>query len=101
MPFEQYVQRRKIGRPRRPSEGIKLISVITAVLLVVVVSLMKTLGTSLSMVVVCALMPFLWGERRVWLVAPFAILFPIVVTLLFSGVLGVYFEPGILGALFE
>jgi putative tricarboxylic transport membrane protein len=100
LPFEQYLQQRSGRVAAKRSPGIKLISIITAGLLITIVALMKTLGTSLSMVAVCLLLPLLWGERRLWLVIPFAILFPIAVILLFSGVLGVYFEPGILAGLF-
>lgn len=55
------------------------------------------LGTVLTMLVTCAVLPLLWGERRWWRVLAFAALFTAVVTLLFNLVLGVYFEPGVLG----
>ena len=43
------------------------------------------------------ILPWLWGERRLKLILPFAVLFPITVTLVFNRILGVYFEPGIFG----
>lgn len=101
LPFEQYLQYRRTRVRRKRAEGIKLISIVTAGLLIVVVASMKIIGTVLSMVAVCVLLPLLWGERRIWLVLPFAVIFPAAVTALFSGLLGVYFEPGVLlGGLF-
>jgi putative tricarboxylic transport membrane protein len=58
---------------------------------------MPQLGTFLTMIVVCLILPWLWGERRLKLIVPFAVLFPIAVTLVFNRILGVYFEPGIFG----
>ena len=49
------------------------------------------------MILVCLLLPSLWGERRLKVLLPFAILFPTAVALLFTQVLRVYFEPGIIG----
>lgn len=53
------------------------------------------LGTILTMFLVCLLLPPLWGERRVTLVVPFALIFTFIVTWLFNVVLRVFFEPGI------
>ena len=53
------------------------------------------LGTYLTLVGVCILLPPLWGERRWVLIIPYAIIFPALITLLFTQVLKVYFEPGI------
>jgi hypothetical protein len=52
-------------------------------------------------VLACAVLPVLWGERRLWLVALFAVLLPLAVSLLFVGVLEVNFIPGITGPLFR
>ena len=51
----------------------------------------------LTMIGVCAVLPLLWGERRLKLIIPFAILFPLAVAYLFNKVLLVFFEPGVLG----
>ena len=61
---------------------------------------MPWLGTILALVLVCALLPLLWGEKRIKVILPFVILFPGLVTLLFTKVLGVFFEPGIWSKLF-
>ncbi len=46
---------------------------------------------------VCFFIPLLWGERRLHVVVPFAIIFPVCVAALFELVLKVFFAPGILG----
>lgn len=81
---------------RDRTEPIKPISWLTMGLLVLIVALMPVLGTLLTMVAVCVFLPLLWGERRVRVIAPFAILFPGAVTLVFSTLLKVYFIPGLL-----
>ena len=53
------------------------------------------LGTIITMLLVSLLLPLLWGERRMWLVLPFAIVFTLAVTWVFNVILKVYFEPGI------
>ncbi len=80
---------------------VKPISIYSAVLLSCVVGLMPWLGTYLAMVFVCALLPLLWGESRMKVILPFAIIFPGLVTLLFTKVLGLYFEPGVWAKLFS
>lgn len=80
------------GRQHR----IKPIAAATAVLLIATVAAMPWLGTAVTMVLACVALPLLWGERRVKVILPFALLFPGIVTLLFTKVLKVVFEPGIL-----
>ena len=72
-------------------------AMITAVLLVLAVTSILLFGTALAMVLVCIALPLLWGERRAKLLVPYFILFPLAVTLLFTQVLKVYFEPGAFG----
>lgn len=76
---------------------IKPMAMVTAGLLTLVVASMQWLGTFLAMIFLCVALPILWGERRLKVVLPFAIIFPTVVALLFTQVLKVYFEPGIFG----
>ena len=76
---------------------IKPMAVATAGLLTLVVASMQWLGTYLTMILLCVALPLLWGERRLKVLLPFAIIFPTVVALLFTQVLKVYFEPGIFG----
>lgn len=75
---------------------IKPIAFFTALLLLGIVIMFETLGTIISMILVCILLPLLWGERRLKMIFSFAIIFPLAVTFVFSNLLKVYFEPGIL-----
>ena len=68
--------------------------------LVVIVVAAETLGMLLTMITICLLMPRLWGQRKIIPVLLFAAIFPIVVVLVFSKLLSVYFEPGIFGLRF-
>jgi len=78
-------------------DRVKRITLLTAGLLVIVVVSVEVLGMALATVLVCAALPLLWGERRAKVLIPFAILFPAAVALLFSKVLKIYFEPGLIG----
>ncbi len=51
------------------------------------------LGILPAMVLLCFALPLIWGERRLYFVVPYAIVFPGLVYLLFAVVLKVYFEP--------
>ena len=101
IPFEHlFHEKGKAHLDEDRSARIKPISFYTAALLCLIVGLMPWLGTALDLVMVCALLPILWGERRIKVLLPFAILFPGLVTLLFTKVLGVFFEPGVWPKLF-
>lgn len=98
MPFEHLLLKRKgkdIDKGRR--EPIKPIAWVTMAALVAIIAASELLGTLLTMVAVCLVVPFLWGERRLRVVLPFAVIFPLCVAFLFSVVLGVYFDPGAIG----
>lgn len=79
------------------SANIRLMAYLTGGLLVVLVALVPVTGTYAGVFLVCLLLPVLWGERRWKILLPYAVVFPTVVMLLFSKVLGVYFHPGLLG----
>ena len=79
------------------SERVKPIAAFTAALLCVVVTSIIVLGTIGAMVAVCIALPLLWGERRTRVLIPYFIIFPATVAILFTQVLKVYFEPGLLG----
>jgi putative tricarboxylic transport membrane protein len=102
LPFE-HIQKRREGIDLDTARGdrIRPITWLTGALLFAVVLVVQWLGTVLAMVLACAALPILWGERRVWLVAPFAVLLPLAVTALFVGLLEVNFIPGITGPLFR
>lgn len=102
LPFE-HVQKRQTGIDLDSTREapIKPIAYVTALALLGIVLLTPWLGTLLSMMLACFLLPLLWGERRVWLVAVFAIALPLAVALMFAGVLEVSFEPGLVGHIFR
>ncbi len=98
LPFEHLFQRRRgndLDSKRR--KKLRPLTCWTALVLVLLGFTMPYLGTFLAMIVVCLILPWLWGERRLKLILPFAVLFPVAVTLVFNRILGVYFEPGIFG----
>jgi putative tricarboxylic transport membrane protein len=98
MPFEHLLLKRKgkdIDKDRR--EPVKAIAWKTMVALVAIVTASPLFGTLLTMAAVCVVIPVLWGERRLRVVLPFAVLFPLCIALLFNIVLGVHFDPGAVG----
>lgn len=98
VPFEHLLHTRRgenIDSDR--SDRVKWMPVLTGALLVVLVLAIPYLGMLLTMISVCAILPLLWGERRLKLIIPFALLFPLAVAYLFNKILLVYFEPGIFG----
>lgn len=98
VPFEHLLHTRRgdnIDSDR--SDRIKRMPYLTGALLIMLVIGIPYLGMLLTMIGICVVLPLLWGERRLWLIGPFAILFPLAVAYLFNKVLLVYFEPGIFG----
>ncbi len=76
------------------NDPVKLLTWITMAFALIVVSIAPYLGTILTMFIVCLCLPLLWGERRLWLVIPFAVIFTGSVTWVFNVLLRVFFEPG-------
>ena len=68
----------------------------TMVILSLIVILSQTLGATLTIVAISIALPFYWGERRLKVLVPYIIGFPLFVILLFNIILGVHFEPGLL-----
>lgn len=102
LPFEHIQKRREgINLDAARSDRIRPVTWLTGAVLLGVVLVVQWLGTVLAMVLACAALPVLWGERRLWLVALFAVLMPLAVTVLFVGLLEVNFIPGITGPLFR
>ena len=101
LPFEQALRgNRGVVLDKARSERIQPIVYVTAAFLVLVVAAIKLIGTFLVLMTVCLGLPLLWNERRWKIIVPFVLLFPALVMLLFGHVLGVYFEPGLLGVTF-
>lgn len=99
VPFEHFFKGRESLAKDRQAK-VKPISIGTAALLCAILLLMPWLGTFITMVFICFLLPILWGERRLTIILPFAIVFPGIVTFLFTKVLRVYFEAGIWSSIF-
>lgn len=97
LPCESYfAAKRGVNLDEDRADRIEPITWITAAVLVAIVALMPWLGTILTMLLASVGLPILWGERRPVAIALFAVLFPLVVTLLFTEGLKVHFLPGLL-----
>ena len=83
-------------RDSRRAGALKPMVALTAAMMVAFTLVFDTMGIIAAMVLFCAAMPILWGERRWGLVAAYAIIFPALVYAVFAFALGVYFAPGIL-----
>lgn len=79
------------------SRPIAKMAYLSAALLALVVLSVEWVSTYIALIVVCVALPVLWGERRWKIIIPYALVFPTIVMLLFSKLLGVYFEPGLVG----
>ena len=99
VPFEHFFKGTDVLSKDRQAK-VKPISIGTAALLCAILFLMPWLGTFVTMVLICFLLPLLWGERRLTVIVPFALVFPGIVTFLFTKVLRVYFETGIWSRIF-
>lgn len=98
LPFEhRAIAKRGDDIDEERSSGIPSMVYITFGVLCTLLLIAPWLGTLLTIVTAAVVIPPLWGERRLKLIIPFAIIFPAFVTILFSKVLQVYFEPGLLG----
>jgi putative tricarboxylic transport membrane protein len=98
LPFEHVLHRRRgedIDSER--SERVKQLPYLTTVLLFLIIFAMPYIGTLLSTVAICLMLPVLWGERRWHVIVPFAVLFPLAVAYLFDRILLVQFDPGRFG----
>jgi cell division protein FtsW (lipid II flippase) len=98
LPFEHILLTKKgknIDKER--SESVHPLTKLTIAFLVVVVLASPYLGMLLTMITICLVMPRLWGYRKLITILLFATIFPIVVSLVFSKVLSVYFDSGIFG----
>jgi len=92
--FENRARQEKSRKPVKPMVYY------TGAVLAVSVLLITWLGIFGAMVIPCAVIPFLWGDRRTKAVIAFVVTLPIVVYLLFHGILEVQFPLGIFENLF-
>ena len=101
LPFEHIMLAKKgkdIDKGRR--DKIPGITWLTMMLLFAILLLFPITGMLLTMFLVCLLLPRLWGEKRLIYILLFAIFFPLSITLIFSGILSVHFETGLIGFTF-
>lgn len=102
LPFEHIAQARKgqsLDKDR--ARRIKTITYLTAAFLLGLLIIMPYLGTFPTMILSCAAFPLLWGERRYLAIAAYAVVFPVLVSILFVIGLKVNFLPGIVGYIFR
>ncbi len=99
LPFEHlFLHTKGKSLSKERATRIKPIAYKTAALLLAIVVSIPWLGTTLSMAAASLTLPVLWGERRIKVLVPYAIILPLAVTALFSYLLGVHFEPGKFGS---
>ncbi len=95
LPIEHLIERvrhpqiRKSRASRTPQ-----ITWATMALMIAIVLVAPYIGTVLTIALASLVIPLLWGERRVWLLALYVPLFTALVVYVFAVVLRVYFEPG-------
>lgn len=102
LPFEHLIKpggRAHFHKAR--SERIGTMAYLTIGLLILLILSVPIVGTYFAIVLVCLLLPLLWGERRWLILIPFAAIFPTLVMLLFAKGLGVYFDSGLIGVDFR
>jgi putative tricarboxylic transport membrane protein len=98
LPFEHILLTKKgknIDKDR--SEAVHPLTQLTIGFLIAIVLASPYLGMLLTMITICLVMPRLWGYRKPIPILLFAGVFPVVVSLVFSKVLRVYFDSGIFG----
>jgi putative tricarboxylic transport membrane protein len=87
-------------RSEKSRKPIKPVVYYTGALLVVAALSINWLGIFGAMVIACAGIPLLWGDRRYKIVGLFVVVLPIAVYELFHGVLEVQFPLGIFKDMF-
>lgn len=97
MPFEHLFELERWPLIKKSREApIGGITVATIVFLILLLAAAPYAGTMLMIFFASAGLPILWGERRWLMLLTYSVLFTAVVTYVFSIVLSVYFEPGVL-----
>jgi len=68
----------------------------TMIILSTIVASSQILGAAITIIAISIALPIYWGEKRLKILIPYIIGFPLFVIILFNIVLGVHFEPGLL-----
>lgn len=79
--------------PDKQPKPIRLMVWPSAAVMIGFVIAFDILGILPAMMLLCFGLPILWGERRLYLIIPYAIIFPLAIYSLFAIVLRVHFEP--------
>lgn len=79
--------------PDKQPKPIHLMVWPSAAVMIGFVITFEALGILPAMMLLCFGLPILWGERRYYLIVPYAIIFPLAIYSLFAVVLKVHFEP--------
>jgi len=102
LPFEQYLQgARGAALDKDRVRPVKTITFMTMLLMVPISGAMEWLGSVVVVVLICVVLPLLWGERRLHILIPYVLIFPPAVIFFFKFAFKVNFEPGILGLGFK
>lgn len=102
IPFEhRFVEGGAARLDKGRNKPLPLNTVLTAALMIVIASQMPTLGALLTIILICLLMPLMWGERRPHAILIFTVAFTLSIWVLFNIALGVHFEPGLLAGIIE
>ena len=88
------------ARTEKAKKPIKPIVYYTGAILVVAALSINWLGIVGAMVIACAAIPLLWGDRRYKVIGIFVVVLPVAVYQLFHGVLEVQFPLGIFQDMF-
>jgi putative tricarboxylic transport membrane protein len=102
LPFEQYLQGergKELDKDR--AHSVKPITYLTMLVMVPISASMEWLGSVVVIVLICVVLPLIWGERRWHILIPYVLLFPPAVIFLFKVAFKVNFEPGVLGLGFK
>lgn len=101
LPFERAVlAKRGLGLDGDRSGRVQPIAYVTAAFMFAIVLMTPQLGTLITVLLIGAIMPYLWGERRYLLLALFAILVTASVYVLFEMIFRVRLVPGLLSPLY-
>ena len=103
LPFEHAFKAARGGSDLNADREKKVepIAYITFSVILVLVASAEWLGTFLTLVAACFVLPALWGERSWLALGLFGLIFPVAVTVLFSQVFKIYFQPGVFGLEFH
>ena len=88
-----------LRRPSEPKSRVPRMVYKTGALFLGLIVTLPYLGVLLSLILFAFCMPILWGERRMRYLIPYAILLPLSVDFLFTGILNTNFPTGLLSGM--